>query len=86
MWMFQEGSVLAEGASVPALGLSNKAVFNVDEKSSNADRKLATNCNDQYSETYFTPQSLTCIWFSCSVVPFFLLIIFGTLEFINSYT
>jgi len=49
---------MAEGASVPALGLSNKAVFtggaagcgHVTEDSHK---------NDQYSESYFTPQHLT---------------------------
>jgi elongator complex protein 2 len=55
-----EGLQLAEGASVPALGLSNKAVYaGVTVMTTDADAPTARNkSNDQYSETYFTAQSL----------------------------
>ncbi len=52
----QEAAGLAEGASVPALGLSNKAVFANSAQPGPAERPASS---DQYAESYFTPQALT---------------------------
>jgi len=47
-----------EGASVPALGLSNKAVFNGEpEIDKYEDRSIPLSQNDQYAEAYFAPFS-----------------------------
>ncbi|KAK3108608.1 hypothetical protein FSP39_011810 [Pinctada imbricata] len=48
-----------EGASVPALGLSNKAIFSGEVQSQTGDRELQPHPNDQYPEVYFTPLTLT---------------------------
>ena len=48
----------AEGASVPALGLSNKAVYESD-LSDLASKSADTNAKIQYPEVYFKPQALT---------------------------
>ena len=53
----QEAQNRPEGASVPALGLSNKAVFSGERISDN--RELQPHPNDQYPEVYFTPMTLT---------------------------
>ncbi|XP_060681447.1 elongator complex protein 2 [Hemiscyllium ocellatum] len=53
---------IPEGASVPALGLSNKAVFQGDlaANASKMDQSaLPLNAADQYPQTYFHPISLT---------------------------
>ncbi|XP_053303188.1 elongator complex protein 2 isoform X3 [Pleuronectes platessa] len=51
---------LPEGASTPALGLSNKAVFQGDlvQKNNNAAEKLSS-VSDQYQESYFHPLNMT---------------------------
>ena len=51
---------MADGASVPALGLSNKAVY-MDELKANDLVISEKKDKDQYSESYFTPQKLTGI-------------------------
>ncbi|XP_071102192.1 elongator complex protein 2-like [Haliotis cracherodii] len=51
-------SSLPEGASVPALGLSNKAIFQGDD-SLKTDRELQRHPNEQYPDVYFTPVALT---------------------------
>ncbi|KAG0414286.1 hypothetical protein HPB47_008567 [Ixodes persulcatus] len=48
---------LAEGASVPSLGLSNKAVYETDLHDSAGDEQKHP--KDQYPEFYFTPVALT---------------------------
>ncbi|XP_022307408.1 elongator complex protein 2-like isoform X1 [Crassostrea virginica] len=53
----EEAQNRPEGASVPALGLSNKAVFSGERISDN--RELQPHPNDQYPEVYFTPMTLT---------------------------
>lgn len=53
----QEAQNRPEGASVPALGLSNKAVFT--EERVPDDKELQPHPNDQYPEVYFTPMTLT---------------------------
>jgi elongator complex protein 2 len=55
--LIQEAQNLPEGASVPALGLSNKAVFGGETISD--DRELQPHPNDQYPEVYFSPMTLT---------------------------
>ncbi|XDV34745.1 hypothetical protein PO909_004873 [Leuciscus waleckii] len=52
---------LPEGASTPALGLSNKAVFQGDLASQNPqqDSKDFNSMSDQYKESYFHPVKLT---------------------------
>ncbi|XP_077165816.1 elongator complex protein 2 isoform X2 [Paroedura picta] len=50
---------LAEGASVPALGLSNKAVFQEDTAFQATGEKENVNSSSQYCEDYFQPCSLT---------------------------
>jgi len=49
---------MAEGASVPPLGLSNKAVYTGTEAVS-GNTAQDTQKKEQSSETYFTPQHLT---------------------------
>ena len=49
---------MADGASVPALGLSNKAVY-MDELKADDLIVSEKKEKDQYSESYFTPQKLT---------------------------
>ncbi|ESP01537.1 hypothetical protein LOTGIDRAFT_207709 [Lottia gigantea] len=54
----RESSNLAEGASVPALGLSNKAVYNEEKEKKNiVDEKVKW--GEQYPEVYFHPQTLS---------------------------
>ncbi|XP_061179769.1 elongator complex protein 2-like [Saccostrea echinata] len=53
----EEAQNRPEGASVPALGLSNKAVFGGEKIS--ADREMQPHPNDQYPEVYFSPMTLT---------------------------
>lgn len=55
----QTKSAAPEGASVPALGLSNKAVFQGEKQ---ADEVLVTRKDDQYTEAYFSALSLTGRW------------------------
>ncbi|XP_067267372.1 elongator complex protein 2 isoform X3 [Chanodichthys erythropterus] len=52
---------LPEGASTPALGLSNKAVFQGDlaSKSPQQDSENFNSMSDQYKESYFQPLKLT---------------------------
>ncbi|KAG9355429.1 hypothetical protein JZ751_000267 [Albula glossodonta] len=51
---------LPEGASTPALGLSNKAVFQGDLMPQNKEEKEGFNSvSDQYTESYFHPLTLT---------------------------
>ncbi|XP_062846773.1 elongator complex protein 2 [Trichomycterus rosablanca] len=52
---------LPEGASIPALGLSNKAVFQGDLtiQGTQEDEKDFNSVSDQYKESYFHPLSLT---------------------------
>ncbi|XP_069476708.1 elongator complex protein 2 isoform X2 [Ambystoma mexicanum] len=49
---------LPEGATVPALGLSNKAVFEVELVDKSVDEHKVGSMSDQYSQTYFHPISL----------------------------
>jgi len=49
---------MAEGASIPPLGLSNKAVYTGAE-TENEHAAEDSRKKDQFSETYFTPQHLT---------------------------
>ena len=59
--VLQDGIHVAEGASVPALGLSNKAVY--QDKSADtalySDREMTPVANNQYSESAFRPLELT---------------------------
>lgn len=55
----KEANHVAEGASVPALGLSNKAVYADETKTSCKDEREKVQDNEQYSESYFTPQIWT---------------------------
>jgi len=50
---------MPEGASVPALGLSNKAVYEGKIMDMYEGRDLLPQINDQYSESAFTPLVLT---------------------------
>jgi len=54
---------VAEGASVPALGLSNKAVYADETKAPGKDEREMAQDKGQYSEAYFTPQILNS-WLS----------------------
>ncbi|CAH1788294.1 unnamed protein product [Owenia fusiformis] len=53
-------SDLAEGASVPALGLSNKAVFSEQPQNLYEDGELQPQKNGQYGEIYFKSVALEC--------------------------
>ena len=46
-----------EGAAVPALGLSNKPVYQVDSDAENI-KRIAAFKSDQYSESYFVSSEL----------------------------
>lgn len=52
---------LAEGASVPSLGLSNKAVFEDDLNRANSQQEsnLERHPKDKFPEFYYTPLRLT---------------------------
>ncbi|KAK2830294.1 hypothetical protein Q5P01_018225 [Channa striata] len=51
---------LPEGASTPALGLSNKAIFQGDlDPKTNEDAEQFNSISDQYQESYFHPLNLT---------------------------
>lgn len=51
---------LPEGASTPALGLSNKAVFQGDlAPKTNGEEEQFSKASDQYQESYFHPLNLT---------------------------
>ncbi|KAM9838235.1 elongator complex protein 2 [Aulostomus maculatus] len=50
---------LPEGASTPALGLSNKAVFQGDRVSQTKEEEQFNSVSDQYQESYFQPLNLT---------------------------
>ena len=50
---------LPEGASVPSLGLSNKAVFQGEAQNLYGNGELQPQTNSQYAESYFSPISLT---------------------------
>lgn len=54
----KETNHVAEGASVPALGLSNKAVYADETKAPGKDEREMAQDKGQYSEAYFTPQIL----------------------------
>ncbi|XP_069111891.1 elongator complex protein 2-like [Argopecten irradians] len=56
----EEAKNLPEGASVPALGLSNKAVF-TDQKEAPApkEEEIQAHPNDQYPEVYFQAVNMT---------------------------
>lgn len=55
----QETADLPEGASTPALGLSNKAVFQGDLTSQSPQQDGFDSVSDQYKESYFQPLKLT---------------------------
>ncbi|XP_075995702.1 elongator complex protein 2 isoform X2 [Genypterus blacodes] len=50
---------LPEGASTPALGLSNKAVFQGDLVSGRKEEEEQSSVSDQYQESHFHPLNLT---------------------------
>ncbi|XP_019751508.1 elongator complex protein 2 [Hippocampus comes] len=50
---------LPEGASTPALGLSNKAVFQGDPAASSKGGEKFSGVSDQYQESYFHPINMT---------------------------
>lgn len=60
LYLTDDAANLPEGASTPALGLSNKAVFQGDlvQKSGEADDKFSR-VSDQYQESYFHPLNMT---------------------------
>ncbi|XP_029445849.1 elongator complex protein 2 [Rhinatrema bivittatum] len=58
--LFSKKIDLPEGATVPALGLSNKAIFQGDLSTQSVDEKHKfSNTSDQYSQVYFQPINLT---------------------------
>ncbi|XP_019395716.1 PREDICTED: elongator complex protein 2 [Crocodylus porosus] len=57
---FSQATDLPEGATVPALGLSNKAIFQGDIAAQPAeDKEKFNSISDQYPEIYFQPLILT---------------------------
>ncbi|XP_025093831.1 elongator complex protein 2-like isoform X2 [Pomacea canaliculata] len=54
----EETSSLPEGASVPALGLSNKAIFDVGYTAAEDNRLIPAQQNEQYPDVYFSPVAL----------------------------
>ena len=63
----KDSNTLPQGASVPALGLSNKAVFD-DEKLASSDEKKVTLAEELYKEVYFNRIELNSNWISISYV------------------
>lgn len=61
---------MAEGASVPALGLSNKAVFADQPVDMYADKDVQPAANEQYTESSFRPLDLTGRHQNCLVKHF----------------
>nr|XP_006635894.1 PREDICTED: elongator complex protein 2 [Lepisosteus oculatus] len=60
LWCSTDTTDLPEGASTPALGLSNKAVFQGDlVPQGSEDEGQFNTVSDQYKESYFQPLSLT---------------------------
>ncbi|XP_066435314.1 elongator complex protein 2 [Eleutherodactylus coqui] len=58
--LLNERRDLPEGATVPALGLSNKAVFHGDLNSPSVqEEETFSSASDQYSQPYFQPHVLT---------------------------
>ncbi|XP_044150035.1 elongator complex protein 2 [Bufo gargarizans] len=57
--LLNDHSNFPEGATVPALGLSNKAVFHGNLNSQSAQEELFNSVSDQYSQPYFQPHVLT---------------------------
>ncbi|XP_071811428.1 elongator complex protein 2-like [Apostichopus japonicus] len=51
------GQTIPEGASVPALGLSNKAIYQGESGVASSDREI-THPSDQYSDIFFEPVTL----------------------------
>ena len=58
MLLIQESSGAAQGASVPALGLSNKAVYEGDREKVATEEDLIISGKNQYPEVYFSPLAL----------------------------
>lgn len=59
MCLLQAGESLAQGASVPALGLSNKAVFQGKPVDLYEGKEMLPVANVQYSESAFRSIELT---------------------------
>ncbi len=53
-----EFSSVPEGASVPALGLSNKAVYQEKDKINEDDERTEPHPNELYPEVYFASLTL----------------------------
>ncbi len=53
LFLLKNNANLAEGASVPALGLSNKAVFDVDKQKEETPDDRVRIVEELYKEVYF---------------------------------
>jgi elongator complex protein 2 len=54
--VFDDGEALAEGASVPSLGLSNKAVLKEDRSTAQEVLEADKHVKDHYPDHYFKPE------------------------------
>lgn len=64
----QEAKNRPVGASVPALGLSNKAIFSGENADLTEDLEIKPGDNEQYADNVFTSVSLKGKWSSLCLV------------------
>lgn len=71
-------SATPKGASVPSLGLSNKAVFDEESIPAAAENR---HVKDQYPDNYFVSVTMDCKFFEFGSRVFYFVLIFRTFYF-----
>lgn len=71
-------SATPKGASVPSLGLSNKAVFDEESIPAAAENR---HVKDQYPDNYFVSVTMDCKFFEFGSRVFYFVLIFRTFHF-----
>jgi len=64
MKLIESSKTMAEGASVPALGLSNKAVYSEETKLDKSQDEKKSLADELYKEVYFNVIDLTSMFIS----------------------